>query len=116
LAIICHASKPPVIPPPLNFREELRKWQRNWLWDNLQWVGDDDWLAVAIKEESCIAVAVMLLTTLSAGAIAHSALLTKFAVTGRYRVHPGVLTALHLSLFRREQNLYFLVGAYSSST
>jgi hypothetical protein len=33
----------------------------------------------------------MLLTTLSAGAIVHSALLTKFAVTGRYLVHPGIL-------------------------
>jgi hypothetical protein len=33
---------------------------------------------------------VMLLTTLSAGAIIHSMLLTKFAVTRRYQVRPGV--------------------------
>jgi hypothetical protein len=32
----------------------------------------------------------MLLTTSSAGAIIHSALLTKFAVTGHYQVRPGV--------------------------
>jgi hypothetical protein len=32
----------------------------------------------------------MLLTTLSAGANIHSALLTKFLVTGRYQVCPGV--------------------------
>jgi hypothetical protein len=32
----------------------------------------------------------MLLTTSSAGAIVHSAPLTKFAVTGRYEVRPGV--------------------------
>jgi hypothetical protein len=33
----------------------------------------------------------MLLTTLSAGAIDHIAPLTKFAVTGRYQVHPCIL-------------------------
>jgi hypothetical protein len=32
----------------------------------------------------------MLLTTLSAGAIIYSTLLTKLAVTGRYQVHPCV--------------------------
>jgi hypothetical protein len=33
----------------------------------------------------------MLLTTLSAGAIVDSVLLTKFVVTGHYQVHPGIL-------------------------
>jgi hypothetical protein len=32
----------------------------------------------------------MLLTTLLAGPIVHSAPLSKFAVTGRYQVHPGI--------------------------
>lgn len=26
------------------------------MWDNLQWVGDDDWLATAISKGTCIAV------------------------------------------------------------
>ncbi len=56
MAIICHPSKPPVIPPPSNFWEVPRKFQHTWLWENLQWVWDDDWLAVAIDGESCIAV------------------------------------------------------------
>jgi hypothetical protein len=30
-------------------------------------------------------------TTSSAGTIAHSALLTKFSVIGRYQIHPGFL-------------------------
>ena len=34
---------------------------------------------------------VMPLTTSSVGAIIHSALLTKSAVTGRYKAHPGIL-------------------------
>jgi hypothetical protein len=56
MAIIGHTSNPPVVPPPSNIWEVLRKWQRTWLWDNLQWVGDDDWLALAIAEGPCIAV------------------------------------------------------------
>jgi hypothetical protein len=56
MAIICHASNPQVISPSSNFWEVLRKWQHIWLWENLQWVGDDDWLVVAYNEESCIAV------------------------------------------------------------
>jgi len=34
----------------------LRRWKRTWIWDNLQWVGEDDWLALAISDDSCIAV------------------------------------------------------------
>jgi hypothetical protein len=27
------------------------------MWENLQWIGDEDWLAVAIAEGTCIPVA-----------------------------------------------------------
>jgi hypothetical protein len=30
--------------------------QRTWMWENLQWVGDDNWIAKAIANESLIAV------------------------------------------------------------
>ncbi len=55
-AIICHANEPQVPSSPLDFWEVLRKWQRTWMWDNLQWVEDDDWLLTAIAEGTCIAV------------------------------------------------------------
>jgi hypothetical protein len=41
---------------PLMFWEVLRKWQCTWMWENLQWVGDDNWIAKAIADESLIAV------------------------------------------------------------
>ncbi len=40
----------------LDFWGVLHKWQRTWMWDNLQWIGDDDWLPLAILEGTCIAV------------------------------------------------------------
>jgi hypothetical protein len=55
-AIICYANEPRVPSSPSDFWEVLRKWQRTWMWDNLQWVGDDDWLLTAIAEGTCIAV------------------------------------------------------------
>ena len=43
--------------PTQDFWGVLHKWQWMWMWDNLQWVGEDDWLALAISdEECCIAV------------------------------------------------------------
>ena len=42
--------------PPSDLWEVLHKWQCTWIWDNLQWVRGDDWLAVAIAEGTCIAV------------------------------------------------------------
>jgi hypothetical protein len=54
--IICHANEPWVPSSPSDFWEVLRKWQRTWMWDNLQWVGDNDWLSTAISEGTCIAV------------------------------------------------------------
>jgi hypothetical protein len=54
--IICYTDLPPPTLPPTDFWEVLHRWQQLWLWDNLQWVGDGDWLAVAIADGTCIAV------------------------------------------------------------
>ena len=55
-SIICSTELPVPPSPPSDFWEVLDKWQRLWLWDNLTWVGDDDWLAAAIADGTCIAV------------------------------------------------------------
>jgi hypothetical protein len=55
-SIICHAKESWTAQATLDFWEVLRKWQQTWMWDNLQWVGNDDWLAIAIAEETCIVV------------------------------------------------------------
>ena len=56
-AIICYGDKPHNTTQTVTFWEVLQKWQRNWIWDNLQWVGDDKWIATAILEGTCMAVA-----------------------------------------------------------
>jgi hypothetical protein len=55
-AVLCYADGPLLIPHPSMFWEVLRKWQRDWMWDNLQLIGDDDWIATAIAEGTCIVV------------------------------------------------------------
>jgi hypothetical protein len=55
-AIICHANDSWTTSTTLDFWGVLRKWQQTWMWDNLQWVGDDDWLVIAITEGTFIAV------------------------------------------------------------
>ena len=55
-SIICSTELPAPPSPPSDFWEVLGRWQRLWLWDNLTWVGDDDWLAAAIANGTCIAV------------------------------------------------------------
>jgi hypothetical protein len=40
----------PPIPPPMTFWEVMQKWQHMWMWNNVQWVGDDDWIAIAIVD------------------------------------------------------------------
>jgi hypothetical protein len=41
--------------PPTMFWEVLQKWKGTRMWDNIQWVGDDNWIA-GIAARSCIAV------------------------------------------------------------
>jgi hypothetical protein len=55
--IICYADGPQLSPHPSTFWEVLCKWQCTWIWDNLQWVGDYDWIAnTIIAEGTCLAV------------------------------------------------------------
>jgi hypothetical protein len=56
VTILCSTEPPAPISPPSDFWEVLHRWKRTWMWDNLKWVGDDDWLAVAIAEGTCVAV------------------------------------------------------------
>lgn len=56
IAIICYTEPPGAASPPSDFWEVLDRWQRRWMWENLTWVGDDDWLAAAIADGTCIAV------------------------------------------------------------
>jgi hypothetical protein len=41
---------------PTTFGEVLLRWERTWMWDNIQWEGDDNWMADSIREGTCIAV------------------------------------------------------------
>jgi hypothetical protein len=56
ITIISFTDGPPTHNPPMNFWEVLRKWQRTWMWENLQWVGKDHWIAEAIEDGTLIAV------------------------------------------------------------
>ncbi len=42
MSIICRAEELWTAPPTLDFWGVLHRWQRTWVWDNLQWVGDDE--------------------------------------------------------------------------
>jgi hypothetical protein len=55
-SIISYADSPKAPTAPLTFWEVLCKWQCMWMWENLHWVGDDDWIAEAIADASLIAV------------------------------------------------------------
>ncbi len=57
VSIISLAEEAQVRQPMRDFWGVLKKWERTWMWENLQWIGDEDWLAVAIAEGTCIAVA-----------------------------------------------------------
>jgi hypothetical protein len=43
---------------PTLFWEVLQKGERTWMWENIHWVGDDNWIAEAIEDDSCIAVTI----------------------------------------------------------
>jgi hypothetical protein len=55
-SIISYADSLKAATAPLTFWEVLHKWLRMWMWENLQWVGDDDWIAEATADGSLIAV------------------------------------------------------------
>jgi hypothetical protein len=55
-AVVSYADKAPKTPQPTTFWEVLRKWQREWIWENLQWIGDNWCITCAIEEGTCMAV------------------------------------------------------------
>jgi hypothetical protein len=55
-AIISYVDGPQLAPTPSNFWDVLCKWQRTWMWNNLQWVEDNDWIAMAIAKGTCMAL------------------------------------------------------------
>ncbi len=34
----------------------LLKWEQTWMWNNIQWEGDDNWIADLIRQGTCMAV------------------------------------------------------------
>ncbi len=56
VTIIAHSAVPPQMPAPRNFQEALLKWKQTWMWDNLSWVGTNNWIADTIRKNSCIAI------------------------------------------------------------
>jgi hypothetical protein len=55
-AVVCYAEDAPTTPLPSTFWEVLLKWQREWIWENLQWIGEDWWIVSSIEDGSCMAV------------------------------------------------------------
>ena len=54
---ISSQAEVPHVPKTMpDFWGVLKKWECTWVWDNLQWIGEDDWLTMAIAEGMCIAV------------------------------------------------------------
>jgi hypothetical protein len=42
--------------PPTLFWQVLLKWEQTWMWNNIRWEGDDNWIAQSIRQGTCIAV------------------------------------------------------------
>ena len=42
--------------PPTLFWQVLLKWERTWMWENIRWEGDDNWISASIRQGTCIAV------------------------------------------------------------
>ena len=38
------------------FWQVLLKWERTWMWENIRWEGDDNWISASIRQGTCIAV------------------------------------------------------------
>jgi hypothetical protein len=55
-SITLHSPWPPSQATPLTFWEVIRGWGNTWMWDNLFIMGDLDWTAVSIADNSWVAV------------------------------------------------------------
>jgi hypothetical protein len=42
---------------PESLEDVFRKWSCTWLWDDIKWQGDANWLRESIRNEQCIVVA-----------------------------------------------------------
>jgi hypothetical protein len=56
MTIILFVEGPTTHEKPTTYWEVLRRWQRKWMWENLQWVGNDHWIAEAIEDSTLIAI------------------------------------------------------------
>jgi hypothetical protein len=56
MTIILFTKGPPTHEKLTKFWEVLRRWQRTWLGENLQWVGNDHWIAEVIEYGTLIVV------------------------------------------------------------
>jgi hypothetical protein len=54
--ITLHLPWPPSQTTPSTFWEVIRGWGNTWMWDNLSIMGDLDWTAVSIADNSCVAI------------------------------------------------------------
>ncbi len=55
-SILSIATGPHSSEPPVNFWNVVEEWGKTWMWENLTIQGDATWLAVAIADNSLVAV------------------------------------------------------------
>jgi len=56
VSVVSVSPAPRAIDLPETVLEILSEWGNTWIWESLQWFGDDDWLLEAIREGTCVAV------------------------------------------------------------
>jgi hypothetical protein len=55
-SIISHSPRPPTQATPSTFWVVIIDWGNTWMWDNLAIMGDLDWIAASIADNSCVTV------------------------------------------------------------
>ncbi len=55
LAIVLHAPTDPPTEAPTHFLDVLQEWGCTWIWKNLQFIGDNDWIEEAIIDNTLVA-------------------------------------------------------------
>ncbi len=55
-SVVLHAPCPPTKAPPSSLWEVILGWGNTWMWDNLLFMGDLDWLAALTADYSCVAM------------------------------------------------------------
>ncbi len=54
--VVLHRPCPPTKAPPSLLWEVILGWENTWMWDNMSFMGDLDWIAASIAYSSCVAV------------------------------------------------------------